>query len=82
MVKYVRPIFLVYTSEDGKFPASPFPGLQERAPFLGAPGFPGFAKTPVRGDRSPCVSAQASTADILSHFLRQCSVMTPQGAPA
>lgn len=59
MVKYVCPVFLGYASEDGKFPASPFPGqLQEQAPFLAAPGFPGFAKTPVGGDTSPCVSAQ------------------------
>lgn len=41
-------------------------------PFLVAPGFPGVAKTPVRGDKSPCVSA-----GILSHFMQQCSAVIP-----
>lgn len=72
------PYFLIYPSEDGEYPVSPFPELlRESSPFLGAPGFPGFAKTPMRGDKSPRVSAQTSTADIVSCFMQQYSVMTP-----
>lgn len=39
-------------------------------PFLVAAGFPGVAKTPGRGDNSPCVSA-----GIPSHFMQQCSAV-------
>jgi hypothetical protein len=45
MVKYVCPIFLIYTPEGGKFPASPFPGLlQESTPFLGVSGSQGLLR--------------------------------------